>query len=74
MSNSNTANTTSYQSVEKHHEILALLDHSDSLHYRWISKQELAWRDKVATNKFCNHGDQFKQTLFSTGEKQARMN
>lgn len=74
MSNSNTANTTTNESVEKLLEILALLGHSDSLHYTWISKQELAWRDKVATNKFCNHGDHFKQTRLSTGEKQASMN
>lgn len=42
--------------------------------FTWLNKQELAWRDKLTTNKFCYHGDHFKQTRLSTGETQARMN
>lgn len=38
----------------------------------WLIKQQLAWRDKLATNKLCYHGDRFKQTRLSAGETQAR--
>lgn len=65
------ASTAKYQNLGKHEEILALLGSNDSL--ARLNKQQLAWRDKLATNKFCYHGDRFKQTRLSTGETQARM-
>lgn len=37
------------------------------------STNKSPWRDKLATNKFCYHGNHFKQTRLSTGETQARM-
>jgi len=37
------------------------------------STNKSPWRDKLATNTFCYHGDHFKQTRFSTGETQERM-